>query len=149
MTLITVTEPVTNAIYRATDEVARLGHDTMRAEHILMGLLALDTGLASEVMNSLGVDRLAIRARIEPLLPARVTFDRQAEYRYDASGRAVLENAVAAAGGWDAGERMTSAGVLLGILELDNALLLGAIAGTGVDLSLLRSRLEARATDFE
>jgi ATP-dependent Clp protease ATP-binding subunit ClpA len=149
MPYITITGPVTEALQRAREEMVRRGHDSIQPEHILLGILALNQGAASEALDSSGIDRLAFRNRIEPVLPqVGTSVTNPYVDPYDAAAQKALNTAVTAAGGWDAG-RMNTACVLLGILTLDEFPMLDAFTYTGVDLPSLRSSLEAHAADFE
>ena len=49
----------------ARDEAARLGHDSMGSEHILLGLIRLGTGVAGNVLARVNCDLEAVRSYIE------------------------------------------------------------------------------------
>jgi hypothetical protein len=49
-----------DALGRAGEEARRLGHDSIGTEHVLLGLLATDRGLAARVLEDLGVTREAV-----------------------------------------------------------------------------------------
>jgi ATP-dependent Clp protease ATP-binding subunit ClpA len=142
------TDVVPEVMRRATGELERLGHDSLRAEHILLGVLTVSDGSASAVLDSLGLDRSEVRSRIEALLPRGDRAGPQREYPIHASGQAVLEHAMAQARESGTG-MVTTARILLGILALDDSPSLHAIAATGVAIPSLRSRLQAHAEDPE
>jgi hypothetical protein len=48
----------------ARAEAPRLHHDFIGTEHVLLGLLGLESGVVSKVLGRVGVDREAIRAQI-------------------------------------------------------------------------------------
>lgn len=57
-----------NALALANLEARRLNHDFVGTEHLLLGLLDEDTGVAARAIKTLGVDRQAVRAEIEKLV---------------------------------------------------------------------------------
>ncbi len=78
-------------------EAQRLGHDFLGTEHILLGLVKEGTGVAANVLKSLGVDLKRIRAEVERLVqsdPAAAAATSQAklsaEPRYTPRAKRVL-----------------------------------------------------------
>src|SRR5260370_41312153 len=49
----------------AQDEATRLNHNFIGTEHVLLGLLKLDRGVAAKVLTRQGVDLKKVRARID------------------------------------------------------------------------------------
>jgi hypothetical protein len=58
-----VTQTVRAAMLTAQDESRELGHNYVRNEHLLLGLLAQTDGIAADVLAGLGVTRTAIITR--------------------------------------------------------------------------------------
>lgn len=62
------TELARKAIEYARDEAARLRHDYIGTEHLLLGLIKLGEGRASEVVGNLGIDLGDLKASIEEVV---------------------------------------------------------------------------------
>jgi len=62
------TEAARRAIEYARDEAARLRHDYIGTEHLLLGLVRLGEGRAVEVINNLGLDLDDLRQSIEEVV---------------------------------------------------------------------------------
>ena len=58
-------ERARKALTKAQEEAQRFGHNYIDTEHILLGLLADDDGMASRVIVNLGVAPSKIRAGVE------------------------------------------------------------------------------------
>jgi ATP-dependent Clp protease ATP-binding subunit ClpA len=54
----------------AADEAKRLGHGYIGTEHLLLGLLGEDSGVAYTVLSEAGLDRERVRAEIARLVPS-------------------------------------------------------------------------------
>jgi ATP-dependent Clp protease ATP-binding subunit ClpC len=52
----------------ASEEAARLCHDRVGTEHILLAVTRLDSGVAFEAMNAAGVDYREIRHQVEKIV---------------------------------------------------------------------------------
>ncbi|MCX6829934.1 MAG: hypothetical protein NT002_11730 [candidate division Zixibacteria bacterium] len=59
------TELARKAIEYARDEAARLRHDHIGTEHLLLGLIRLGEGRAVEIINNLGLDLKELKDSIE------------------------------------------------------------------------------------
>jgi hypothetical protein len=57
-----------SVIVLAQDEARGLAHDYLGTEHLLLGLLRLDTSGAARALAELGVDQARVRARVEELV---------------------------------------------------------------------------------
>ena len=62
------TESARKAIEYARDEAARLRHDYIGTEHLLLGLTRLGEGRAIEMINNLGLDPADLKASIEEVV---------------------------------------------------------------------------------
>src|SRR6267142_1343572 len=62
------TERVRKVIYLAREEAARLQHDYIGTEHLLLGLIREGEGVAAKVLLELGVDRKRVREETLKLL---------------------------------------------------------------------------------
>ncbi len=65
---------VKEVISFSKEEALRLGHDAMDIEHLLLGLLRQSDGLAIEVLQSLDVDLIILRRRIEEAIKSRFSY---------------------------------------------------------------------------
>jgi len=64
------TERVRKVMYLAREEAARLHHDYIGTEHLLLGILREGEGIAATVLNNLGLDLDAIRQAVESMVSA-------------------------------------------------------------------------------
>ena len=62
------TEGARKAIEYARDEAARLRHDYIGTEHLLLGLIKLGEGQAVDIIASLGLELTDLRASIEEVV---------------------------------------------------------------------------------
>ena len=62
------TERVRKVIYLAREEAARLQHDYIGTEHLLLGVIREGEGIAATVLNNLGVDLDHIRQAVENMV---------------------------------------------------------------------------------
>ena len=143
----TPSEPARSVFDVAVDELAARGHESVRAEHLLLGVLGLDAGEASAALDALSVDRSEVRHHLDVMIPARAPRERQGEYPYDPTGVAVLQQAMteAQASGID---RLTSAHLLMGAIEAHRPNF-QALENSGVPVDALISELRARAKNPE
>jgi ATP-dependent Clp protease ATP-binding subunit ClpC len=75
------TPPARQAVVLASDEARELGHDWIGTEHLLLGLLREDQGLAAHTLRELGLDEMRLRddvvtrdGRREPLAAGKLPF---------------------------------------------------------------------------
>lgn len=54
-----------DVVGRAQDEAYALGHNYLGTEHILLGLLRVEDGMAAKALASVGIDYEAVRAAVE------------------------------------------------------------------------------------
>src|SRR5205814_8950800 len=64
------TERVRKVIYLAREEAARLQHDYIGTEHLLLGVIREGEGIAATVLNDLGLDLDRIRQEVENMVSA-------------------------------------------------------------------------------
>jgi len=64
------TERVRKVMYLAREEAARLKHDYIGTEHLLLGVIREGEGIAATVLNNLGLDLDAIRQAVESMVAA-------------------------------------------------------------------------------
>ncbi len=143
----TPSQPVRSVLDVALEELVARGHESVRAEHLLLGVLGLGAGEASAALDALSVDRSEVRHHLDVMIPARAPRERQGEYPYHPTGVAVLEQAMteARASGID---RLTSAHLLVATIEAHGPNS-QALENAGVPVDALISELRARAKNPE
>ncbi|MCG8485059.1 MAG: ATP-dependent Clp protease ATP-binding subunit [Clostridia bacterium] len=62
------TQTAKNAIAYAQDEAKKMGHSLIGSEHILLGLIREDEGVAAEALDNFGIDESQIREAILKLI---------------------------------------------------------------------------------
>lgn len=137
-----VTQFAQDAFRRGLEETRRLNHASVRAEHILLGVLQLSAGSASAALDSAGVDRVVLARRLEELLPPGETPRHAGEYPYHPSGAALIRHLF---GPPPEGRpvKVTSGRVLLGLLTLKDSSVVEAMSSTDVNVPALASRLDS------
>src|SRR5688572_17881412 len=63
------------ALAKADEEARSFRHEYIGTEHLLLGILAEESGMASDVLKSMGIEVAAVRGEIEKLVepgPANV-----------------------------------------------------------------------------
>ena len=88
------TDRVQRVIIIAQEEAKRLNHDYVGTEHILLGLVGLGEGVASKVMQNLGLDARRVRAEIEKLVGTGDNIMLLGEIPFTPRAKKVLELAV-------------------------------------------------------
>jgi len=91
------TDRARKVIMYGKQEAQRLGHENLGTEHILLGLVKEGTGVAANVLKSLGVDLKRIRSEVErlvqsdPAAGAAPHAQPAGEPKYTARAKSVLE----------------------------------------------------------
>jgi ATP-dependent Clp protease ATP-binding subunit ClpC len=88
------TERVRKVIYLAREEAARLQHDYIGTEHLLLGVIREGEGIAATVLNNLGVDLDQIRQAVENMVSAAGGTMTIGEIPFTPRAKRVLELAV-------------------------------------------------------
>src|SRR5437879_6162934 len=92
------TDRVRRVLQRAREEAARLGHDYVGSEHVLLGLLAEEKGQAATVLRRHKVDPADLKKRVEAeLRPGRPGTAAGSDFPYTSGAKKVLESAMVAA----------------------------------------------------
>ena len=66
------TEKARRAIEYARDEAARLKHDYIGTEHLLLGLIRLGEGNAVEILQNIGIDLSELKKSVEDIVRYRI-----------------------------------------------------------------------------
>ena len=64
------TDRVRRVMFLAREEAARLHHDYIGTEHLLLGIVREGEGLAATIVTNLGIDLDVIRRTIESMVPS-------------------------------------------------------------------------------
>src|SRR5262245_4990698 len=88
------TERVRKVIYPAREEAARLQHDYIGTEHLLLGVIREGEGIAATVLNNLGLDLDRIRQEVENMVSASGGTMTIGEIPFTPRAKRVLELAV-------------------------------------------------------
>src|SRR5260221_12162471 len=131
----------------AQDAAHGLGHDYLGTEHVLLGLLAIDAGSATQALAAAGVSEAAVREQLPTLLgEADTQPDTQAARcrRPPNTGslRVMprLKQALERAAGEAHGDAIAPEHVLLGLLAVRGALAVGILDRLGVSSAELGRR---------
>src|SRR5881409_1180524 len=88
------TERVRKVMYLAREEAARLQHDYIGTEHLLLGVIREGEGIAATVLNNLGLDLERIRQEVENMVSASGGTMTIGEIPFTPRAKRVLELAV-------------------------------------------------------
>lgn len=144
------TEPARQVVVLAQDESRALGHDFIGTEHLLLGLLRDEEGIAARALGQLGVTLSSAQAQVmhidgvgEPKPAGQIPFTEGARRALEAS----LEQAVALGHGYVGTEHLllglvhdpdTMLDYLLSLLDVDadtiRSAVLAALGGTKTDV---------------
>lgn len=88
------TERVRKVLAAARDEADRLRHEAVGTEHLLLGILRDDEGVATVVLRNLSIDRAALRLTIEQTIGAGERTSTAPDLPYTSRAKKVLELAM-------------------------------------------------------
>jgi len=132
-------------VMRAEGEARKLGHNWIGTEHLLLGLLAEDTGYAAVALQLSRVDIESVRKAIVELEGGDEVETRG---HIPWSPRAKLALSQAADATMRLGSAATNPGhILLGILEVENATARKILGDFNISESILRRRLALLMAD--
>ena len=81
-------------LYLAQQEAKRLNHDCIGTEHILLGLLAVNEGVAIEVLKSMNLNLANLRIEVEKAVGSNGTTQTQGNLPISQSVNELLTDAV-------------------------------------------------------
>jgi ATP-dependent Clp protease ATP-binding subunit ClpC len=123
----------------AQEEARMLKHNRIGTEHILLGLIQVDDGVAAESLESLGISLAAVRERVEEIIghgrwapPVNIPYAPQAKKVLDMSLREAL-----ALGHHTIGTEH----ILLGLIREGESPAAQVLATLGADLSRVRQQV--------
>jgi len=135
------TERVRWALARAREESARLRHEYVGTEHILLGLLGDEESLATHVVESFGVNPQALADQIDSVVKkGRASETRGPDLPYTSRAKKVIELAMTEAREMHH-EYVGTEHVLLGLLREEKGIAAQLLTESGVTLDAARERI--------
>lgn len=140
------TEQARKALVLAKNEARRFNHSYLGTEHMLLGLVAVEQGIAGTVLRAFGVDLPRMRETVVFMI-GRGEGDANAADEPPATPRAERALAAAAQEAGDLDHRyIGTEHLLLGLLSADNgdagaSAAMRILAGLGLDPTEIRSRV--------
>lgn len=137
------TDRVRSALQAARQEAARLHHEYVGTEHLLLGLLCIPESTAVKLLATLQVDLGALKADVERAVKqGSATRDPGADLPYTSRAKKILELAMGAARELR-DPYVGTAHVLLGIVQEEKGVAARALLQAGITVPSLRSVLDA------
>jgi ATP-dependent Clp protease ATP-binding subunit ClpC len=133
------TERARKVVYLAQQEAARLGHNVVGTEHLLLGLVAEGEGVAAKALESLEISLDRIRGEVEKIIGTGET-NPFGEIPFTPRAKRVLELAV------DEGRQMGhnyvgTEHVLLGLIREGEGVAAQVLKNLGADLEKVRKEV--------
>jgi ATP-dependent Clp protease ATP-binding subunit ClpC len=133
------TDQARRVVALAQEEARMLRHNRIGTEHILLGLIQVDDGVAAESLESLGISLAAVREQVEEIIghgrwtpPVNIPYAPQAKKVLDMSLREAL-----ALGHHTIGTEH----ILLGLIREGESPAAQVLASLGAELSLVRQQV--------
>ncbi len=134
------TERVRDALAAAREEAARLHHEYVGTEHILIGLLRDDGGIAAAVVKNLGVDAEDLIRKTESVVKRGRDATMGPDLPYTSRAKKVLELAMDQA--LELGHAYVGTEhILLGLLREERGIAAQTLVDSGVTLAKAREEL--------
>ena len=129
------TERVRKTLAGAREEAARLHHEYVGTEHILLALTREDSGVATVILENLSADPRAIRQRLEQVVtPGKADRSLDESLPYTARAKKVLEFGMSAAR--DLGHSYVGTEhVLLGLVREEKGIAAQVLAEFGITMN--------------
>jgi ATP-dependent Clp protease ATP-binding subunit ClpC len=133
------TERARKVVYLAQQEAARLGHNVVGTEHLLLGLVAEGEGVAAKALESLDINLDRIRSEVEKIIGSGET-NPFGEIPFTPRAKRVLELAV------DEGRQMGhnyvgTEHILLGLIREGEGVAAQVLKNLGADLEKVRKEV--------
>jgi ATP-dependent Clp protease ATP-binding subunit ClpC len=133
------TERARQVVVLAQDESRALGHDYIGTEHLVLGLLREEEGVAARVLESLGVELEDARARVEesvgrgePRPSGQIPFTPEAKRALELSLREALSLGH---------NHIGTEHVLLGVIRVEDGVATQVLAGYGLAADRIRDEV--------
>ena len=132
------TERVRKVLALAREEAARLRHEYVGTEHILLGLVREGEGVAAAVLRNLHIDPDEIRESVDAQVKKGITAITRMDLPYTSRAKKVLELAMSEANDLDH-EYVGTEHLLLGLVREERGLAAQTLTARGVDLASVRA----------
>jgi ATP-dependent Clp protease ATP-binding subunit ClpA len=133
------TDQARRVVNLAQEEARMLRHNRVGTEHLLLGLIQVDDGIAAASLEALGISRAAVREQVEEIIgtgrwapPVNIPYEPQAKRVLDMSLREAL-----ALGHHTIGTEH----ILLGLIREGESPAARVLASLGAELSLVRQQV--------
>ena len=133
------TEKALKAVMLSQEEARRLEHNFIGTEHILLGLIRQETGIAAEVLKSFGVNLENVRTEVEKII-GRGDGNIGVEIPFTPRVKRVLELTLEEVRQFKE-NRVDTEHLLLGIIRLGEGIAVSIIENLGVNLEQLRNSI--------
>ncbi|MEW6557127.1 MAG: ATP-dependent Clp protease ATP-binding subunit [Elusimicrobiota bacterium] len=134
------TERAQRAIRLAQEEAKQLNQDAIMPEHILLGLLDLDDGVAVTVMSNLGIYTSRLKIEVEKMLPIGDNLLQYGELPLTPNARKILEYAIEEAQNM-AHNYVGTEHILLGLLKNSEFKITILLENFGLSYELVREEI--------
>jgi ATP-dependent Clp protease ATP-binding subunit ClpC len=121
----------------ARSEAARLGHEYVGAEHLLLGITSDANGAVAGVLEKLGIDVHVVRSDLLQVIRPGSAPGSGPDLPYTTRGKRVLEEAAAEASEHSA-ENVGTVALLLGVLREGENIAAQVLASAGVTSDSVR-----------
>jgi ATP-dependent Clp protease ATP-binding subunit ClpA len=133
------TEQAIKSVMLANEEAQRLGHNFVGTEQILLGLVGQGTGVAAQVLDSMGVNLQNTRVEVEKII-GRGTGLVAAEIPFTPRAKQLLELALAEA------DRLSHSNIdtehlLLSLIQIQEGVAARVLKSLGVDFAEVRTQV--------
>jgi ATP-dependent Clp protease ATP-binding subunit ClpA len=129
----------------ANEEAVGFNHEYVGTEHLLLGLIRLDSGMAAEVVKDLGIDAVCIRREIEKIVQRGPGPVNMAPFPHTPRAKRVIELAIAEAAGDSA---VDTEHLLLGLLRESEGVAGQVLLNLGVSLPQVRREVRSSSKYF-
>ena len=124
----------------AREEAERLNHDYLGTEHILLGLIKEQTGIAAQVLESLNIDLESVRTEILNLVKPSPDTAQVGQLPFTPSSKKVIEFAIEEARNFEHNHVGTEH-LLLGVLRQEEGIGAQALVNLGLSLANVRQAI--------
>lgn len=132
------TERVRKVLALAREEAARLRHEYVGTEHILLGLVREGEGVAAAVLRDLHIDPDEIRESVEAQVKKGIAAITRVDLPYTSRAKKVLELAMSEANDLDH-QYVGTEHLLLGLVREERGVAAQTLTARGVDLASVRA----------
>jgi len=135
------TERVRRVLAAAREAATDRHHETVNTEHLLLGLIRVNDGVAAAALRDLGVDRETLRMRVDDMAkPQPPRRDERPDLPYSSRGKKVLELAMHEARFLDHSYVGTEH-LLLGLLREEKGVAAQVLTEAGLTLERVREEV--------